>query len=77
MKFLNLSCPQKLYKTFQIVQLFLFSMQLQHNIIKLNIGSIPISNRKLEEQEKLAAKEKNERKNTASANINSPEYHYM
>ena len=32
-------------------------MQLQHNIIKLNTGSIPISNRKLKEQEKLAAKE--------------------
>ena len=62
MKFLNLSCPQKLYKTFQIVRLFLFSMQLQHNIIKLNTGSIPILNKKLKEQKKLATKEKNERK---------------
>ena len=37
-------------------------MQLQHNIIKLNTGSIPILNKKLKEQKKLATKEKNERK---------------
>lgn len=62
MKFPNLSCLQKLHKTLQIFKLFLFSMQLQHNIIKLNTGSIPILNKKLKEQKKLATKEKNERK---------------
>ena len=46
----------------QNCKLFSFSIQMQYDIIKLNAGSIPFSNRKLKEEKKLAKKEKNERK---------------
>ena len=54
----------------QNCKLFSFSIQMQYDIIKLNAGSIPFSNRKLKEEKKLAKKEKNERKNPASTNTN-------
>ena len=42
----------------QNCKLFSFSIQMQYDIIKLNAGSIPFSNRKLKEEKKLAKKEK-------------------
>ena len=53
----------------QNCKLFSFSIQMQYDIIKLNAGSIPFSNRKSKEEKKLA-KKKNERKNPASTNTN-------
>ena len=52
-------------------KLFSFAMQLQYDIIKLNEGSIPFSNRKYKGRNKNQKKKKE--KNTASANINSRE----
>ena len=54
----------------QNFKLFLSSLQLQDNIIRLNTRSIPFSNRKYKGRKKLATKEKRKEKNTASPNIN-------
>ena len=62
MKFLNLDCPQKLYKNCEILTYSRFLCNCEDNIIKLNTGSIPFSNRKYKGRKKLATKEKNERK---------------
>ena len=50
--------PTKTLQNMQNFKLFLFFMQLQHNIIKLNTGSIPFSNRKYKGRKKVATKEK-------------------
>ena len=43
-------------------KLFLFSMQMQFDIIKPITGSLPFSNTKHKGKEKLATKKKNEQK---------------
>ena len=67
MKFLNLSCPQKLHKICKILSYSRFLCNCKYGIIKLNRGSIhrgsiPLSNRKYKGRKKLSTKEKNERK---------------
>ena len=71
MKILNLGCPQKFYyKTCKILSYSCFLCNCKYNIIKLNTGSIPFSNRKYKgRKKKLATKEKN----AASAKTNSRE----
>ena len=72
MKFLNLGCPQKLYKICEILSYscFLCKCSMQYDI-KPNTGSIPFSNRKYKKREELATKKKMKEKNTTSADINS------
>ena len=65
MKFVNLCCPQKLYKTCKILS---FSQHYQ-----TNTASIPFSNRKYKGRQKTSNERKNEKKNTAFPNINSRE----
>ena len=73
MKFLKVGFPQKpYYKTCKILSYPRFLCNCKYDI-KLNIGSIPFSNRKCKRRKKIATKEKKKEKNTASANINSPE----
>ena len=62
MKFLNLSCPQKLQKICKILSYSRFLCNCKYDIIKLNRGSIPLSNKKNKGRKKLSTKEKNERK---------------
>ena len=72
MKFLNLGCPQKLYKTCKSLRYSCFLCDCKYDIIKLNTGAIPFSKKIVKEEKKLATKEKIPSKNT-SANINSRE----
>ena len=48
-------------------------MQMQFDIIKPITGSLPFSNTKHKGKEKLATKKKMNKKNIASANMNSHE----
>ena len=61
MKFLNLGCQQKLYKT------------CKYDIVNLNTGPIPISNRKYKGKTTRKKVKKRKKKNTACTNINSRE----
>ena len=61
MKFLNLGYPQKLYKICKILSYYCFLSKF-NTFIRLNTGSIPLSNKNIKEQEKLATKEMKEQK---------------
>ena len=58
MKFLNSGCPQKLYKTCKILSYSCFLWNCKYNIIKLNTGSIPFTDRKYKGREKTSNKRK-------------------
>ena len=58
MKFLNLGCPQKLYKACKSLRYSCFLCDCKYDIIKLNTGAIPFSKKIVKEEKKLATKEK-------------------
>ena len=72
MKFLNLGCPQKLYRARKILSYSRFLRNFRSDIIKQNTRSILFSNRKYKGRKKLATKEEMKKK-IVSANINSRE----
>ena len=57
-RLLTTHCRKNEWQNMQSFKLFLLSMKMQYNIIKLNTGSIPFSNRK----NKVRGKTSNERK---------------
>ena len=59
MKFLNLGYPQKLYKICKILSYYCFLSKF-NTFIRLNTGSIPLSNKKYKGAEKTS-NERNER----------------
>ena len=62
MKFLNLGCPQKLYTTCKVLSCSRFLCNCKYDIIKLNQDQFRFQTDNIQEEKKLATKEKDERK---------------